>query len=107
MWIYTKLANEAIEETNDPMYIAAPYKNQAVQEYISQQTEAIDESVQFVSSTTPPAMSSNQVRNVSSTSTDFYVIFNFFSNSSSGIASNGNFMMIALSTFLTLFYGRR
>ncbi|KAL5281403.1 hypothetical protein ACFFRR_005042 [Megaselia abdita] len=103
MWIYNKLAFEVGLETNDPYYIAAPYTNNELQEYIVQK-DSIDDSVQFVS--TPSITSLNQIQNETTTSTDFYVIFNFFSNSSR-IASNSNFIMIVLSVLLTLFYETR
>lgn len=104
MWIYTKLAFEVGLETNDPYYIAAPYTNNAIQEYIAQHETPLDDSVQYVS--TPSSSSSNQIQNETTTSTDFYVIFNFFSNSSR-IASNSNFIMIVLSAIITLLYDRR
>lgn len=100
MWVYTKLAFEAELETNDPYYNAAPYTNE-LEEYIAQ-NEPLDESDQQATTTT--ATVSNHVPNTTTTSTDFYVIFNFFSNSSR-IASNSNFIMIALSALLTCFYG--
>lgn len=103
-WIYDKLTFEAELETNDPYYIAAPYTNE-MEEYIAQ-NEPLQDSEEFAP--TPTASTSNHVPNTTttSTSTDFYVIFNFFSNSSR-IASNSNFIMIALSVLLTFFYGAR
>lgn len=102
MWIYTKLAFEVSLETNDPYYIASPYTNE-LQEYIVQ-NESIEDSIPFAS--TPSSTSLNQVQSETTTSTDFYVIFNFFSNSSR-IASNSSLLMIALSVVLTLFYEAR
>uniref|UniRef100_T1GE16 Peptidase S1 domain-containing protein n=1 Tax=Megaselia scalaris TaxID=36166 RepID=T1GE16_MEGSC len=92
IWIYTKLTAELALETNDPYYIAAPYTNFVSAEPIVQtnNSELYD-----------PSSSADQFENSTKT-TDFYIILNFFSNSSNNL--NINFMILFLSTSLTLLF---